>query len=614
MREAGMGPGMADEDQRCSERSRAIAGFLRDCGWAGARLAPLAGDASNRRYLRLRQGDARAVLMDAPAALGEDVRPFLAIALHLAGQGLSAPAVIAADPGQGLVLMEDLGDDLFARAIPAGRGDEATLYRAATDVLAHLHRHPLPEGLPEWGPGTPGALAALALEWYLPQPAGPDAGAELAALVDALWAQHAAGPRVLVLRDYHAENLLWLPGRSGVARVGLLDFQDAVPGHPAYDLVSLVGDARRDVPADLAAAMISRLAAAGGHDPEAFATACACLGAQRNLRILGVFARLCLRDGKPGYLRFLPRVWAHLQRDLSHPSLAGLQGMLRSLPEPDTAHVSALAARVGSMAASDASHRGGAVSGGSLAGAELHGQAVRPEALPLMIMAAGLGRRMRPLTDDRPKPLVPVAGRPLIDHALDLALGAGAAPVVVNTHYHGHMLAAHLARRADMQPVLRLSPEPRLLDTGGGLRAALPLLRADGAAGPVMTLNSDYVWTGPNPLRLLIRQWHGAAPGAEALLLLVPVARARGYRGSGDFALLPDGRLARGGPLAYAGAQILLPGAVAAEADPVFSLNRVWDGMLARGTLYGLLHAGGWCEVGDPDAIPEAEAMLKAPA
>lgn len=214
----------------------------------------------------------------------------------------------------------------------------------------------------------------------------------------------------------------------------------------------------------------------------------------------------------------------------------------------------------------------------------------------LMIFAAGRGTRMGALTAARPKPLIEVAGRALIDHALALAAGCG--PVVVNTHYLGGQLAEHLAGRA-----VRLSPEAELLDTGGGLKAALPLLGAETA----FTLNSDAVWTGPNPLRTLAAGW---GSGMEALLLLVPRDRARGRQGPGDFALGADGRLIRGGDLVYTGAQILRTGPVAAEPGRVFSLNRVWDGMAARGGLFGTLHPGGWADVGHPAGIAEAEAML----
>ncbi len=218
-----------------------------------------------------------------------------------------------------------------------------------------------------------------------------------------------------------------------------------------------------------------------------------------------------------------------------------------------------------------------------------------------MVFAAGLGTRMGALVADRPKPMIPVAGRALIDHALALADGAGVTRTVVNTHYRAAALAAHLAGRRDVA----LSHEPELLETGGGLKAALPLL----GPGPVLTLNSDTVWTGPNPLAALAGAWVGS--DAAALLMLVPAARATGHAGRGDFALGPDGRIARGGPFVYAGAQAIEAAAVAAHPGRAFSLNAVWDGLIAAGRACGIVHPGGWCDVGRPEGIALAEALLR---
>jgi aminoglycoside/choline kinase family phosphotransferase len=191
-------------------------------------------------------------------------------------------------------------------------------------------------------------LAALALDWYRHGATGEE-NATLRARFCALLETHLAAlpgtDSVLIQRDYHAENLLWLPGRAGVARVGLLDFQDAMRGHRAYDLVSLLQDARRDVSPPVAEAMLRHYIAATGADADTFTTAFHWLGAQRNLRILGVFARLCLRDGKPHYIDLIPRVWAHLQTDLRHPALAPLAGIVaETLPAPTPAHLDALKA------------------------------------------------------------------------------------------------------------------------------------------------------------------------------------------------------------------------------------------------------------------------------
>jgi hypothetical protein len=314
-----------------TEREAAIKRFLDGCGWGAATRAHLAGDASDRRYERLRLGSATAVLMDSPPGGADDPGAFVAMAGHLRGLGLSAPAVLAADLGQGLLLLEDLGDDLYARLLASEPAREAALYAAAVDVLVHLQQAPAPAGLPDLTAADWAEAAGFALDWYVRAATGmvPDNTAFLATLTDALRA-HADGPRVLILRDFHAENLLWLPGRAGLAAVGLLDFQLGQMGQPGYDLVSLLQDARRDVSPETEAAMLARFA--GGADLSAhYAT----LGAQRALRILGIFARLCVQGGKPQYLRLIPRVWGQLQRNLAHPALADLRAVCdKVLPEP----------------------------------------------------------------------------------------------------------------------------------------------------------------------------------------------------------------------------------------------------------------------------------------
>ncbi|MBC7133087.1 MAG: phosphotransferase [Roseovarius sp.] len=321
-----------------TDRAAEIAAFLATTDWAGAEARPLAGDASMRRYLRLTRADgARAVLMDAPAAHGEDVRPFVAIDRYLRGLGLSAPGILAEDADAGLLLLEDLGDALFARVLERDPALERPLYEAATDLLVALHRHAPPADLATYTPARMADLACLALDWYRPGATGTQSPARdvIHAEIQTVLATLPERDAVLIQRDYHAENLLWLPERDGIARVGLLDFQDAMRGHRAYDLVSVLADARRDVPPELARAMIARYIAATGQDSATFATACACLGAQRNLRILGVFARLCLRDGKAHYIDLIPRVWGHLCRDLRHPALARLAALVGAeIPAP----------------------------------------------------------------------------------------------------------------------------------------------------------------------------------------------------------------------------------------------------------------------------------------
>jgi N-acetylmuramate 1-kinase len=295
--------------------------FLVSCGWPGAQILPLAGDASFRRYFRVVEGERTAVLMDAPPP-HEDPRPFVAVAEWLASVGLSAPQILARDMDKGLLLLADFGDWRLREILDEDPQRERDLYALATDVLVHLHKHaPMdglrPHGLDQW-------LDELMLftEWYCPAVgAAVDVDGYRAAWTEALAPVESDGlGPVTVLRDYHAENIMLVPKRDGVGHFGLLDFQDAVAGHPAYDLASVLEDARRDVPPEIERAMIDRYVAATGHGG-AFERAYWALAAQRNTRILGVFTRLWKRDNKPHYRRFQPRMWGLLERDLAQTHL-----------------------------------------------------------------------------------------------------------------------------------------------------------------------------------------------------------------------------------------------------------------------------------------------------
>jgi aminoglycoside/choline kinase family phosphotransferase len=348
-----------------SEREALKAGFLQAAGFGDARREPMGGDASTRQYERLHRGGATYIFMDQPpsvetapcppsatpeerAKLGYNalarlaagrVDAFVATAGWLRAQGLSAPAVLAAEPAKGLAVLEDLGDDLFARLIEAGQ-DEAPLYDAAISALARMHEAPVTDVLSYDGVTWPfltydeTALATadrLLVEWLPKLRPQLAFGAEAVAEWEAVWAPirayGAANATVFCHRDYHAENLLWLPTRAGPARVGMVDFQDALRAHPSWDLHSLLQDARREVPEALEQAMIARyLAARPGVDAEAFRADYAGLAALNAARILGIFARLIVRDGKPRYAAFIPRMQRMLARNLANPALAGLRG------------------------------------------------------------------------------------------------------------------------------------------------------------------------------------------------------------------------------------------------------------------------------------------------
>ncbi|WNO55159.1 aminoglycoside phosphotransferase family protein [Stakelama saccharophila] len=294
----------------------AAGAFLARAGWEDGDVLPLAGDASFRRYFRIVAPGRSAILMDAPPPQ-EDPRPFLAIARWLTERGFAAPEIIADDLENGFVLLEDFGDSRMRETVDGAPESELRLYGAAVDLLIRLHRH---DAAPVRAYDEPEYLreADLFTEWYCPAVGlTVDSEGYRAAWRQVLRCVTDSAP-VTVLRDYHAENIMLIDGSD---HLGLLDFQDALAGHPAYDLVSLLQDARRDVPAELEAAMLDRYCRTTGAGSD-FATAYHVLGAQRNAKIVGIFTRLWKRDGKPRYAGMCPRVWRYLERDLADPALA----------------------------------------------------------------------------------------------------------------------------------------------------------------------------------------------------------------------------------------------------------------------------------------------------
>jgi aminoglycoside/choline kinase family phosphotransferase len=293
--------------------------FLQTAGWADAAVEPLAGDASFRRYFRIRKDERTAMLMDAPPP-NEDPLPFLRAAKWLDANGMRAPHILAENLDRGLVLLEDFGDARMRDYLDQWPGDEREIYRAAIDALVQLHDLP-PGPFIDYNLAEYQREARLLIDWYCPaQNLYVDGNAYTAAWEEALSPLLGRQkPGVTVLRDYHAENIMLL---DSLQKQGLLDFQDALAGHPAYDLVSLLQDARRDVSPDLEAEMFDYYLRATGVKAEDFLADYARLGAQRNAKIVGIFVRLWKRDGKPRYLDLIPRVWALLERDLAHPALA----------------------------------------------------------------------------------------------------------------------------------------------------------------------------------------------------------------------------------------------------------------------------------------------------
>ena len=345
-----------------TERMATVRQFIAESRMSEALRHRLQGDASTRIYDRLTFGDKSYILMNAPrrpdgppvrdgkpysaiAHLAETVLPFVAMARGLRAHGLSAPEILYADLEQGLLLIEDLGDERVLTGDPPALQEEH--YAVAVDVLLHLHAQPLPDHLPvaphveyQIPPYDIGAFlieAELLLDWYLPR-LGVTLPDHARADFQALWREALQpaieSPRTWVLRDYHSPNLLWLPHRGELQRLGILDFQDALMGPAAYDLASLLQDARVDVPETIEVNLLGRYvrrrrAADTEFDPSTFIRTYVALAAQRASKILGIFARLDMRDGKPQYLRHMPRVWNYLQRSLEHPTLAPLSAWYR---------------------------------------------------------------------------------------------------------------------------------------------------------------------------------------------------------------------------------------------------------------------------------------------
>lgn len=329
-------------------RAQQILSFLESSGWDRAELHPLAGDASFRRYIRVRKEGRSAMLMDAPPEK-ENSRSYLTVARYLHGHGYSVPRILAERAQDGLLLLEDLGDDLFSACMRCDPSCENTLYEAAIDVLVDWHgrcRRADGASIAAYTSALLTQEAALLSDWFLPQTLGIDRASALRAEYLEIWDRVLSAAPLLsdsfVHRDYHADNLMWLREREGVQRVGLLDFQDAVYGDPAYDMVSLLEDARRDVPAPVVEAMLARYLDRTGVDRARFMTAYAVLGAQRNSKIVGIFTRLAARDGKRQYLPLLPRVWGYLARDLAHPALSDLRAWMDLHVSPEDRGVIAI--------------------------------------------------------------------------------------------------------------------------------------------------------------------------------------------------------------------------------------------------------------------------------
>ena len=320
-----------------SERSESITGFLISSGWADATRTTITADASNRRYERLRKPDGQiGILMDAPVETNGPIKQFIDVSNWLRQQGLSAPTCHAVDHNGGLAVFEDFGANIVAGLADQDPARELDLYRTTLDVLLHLGNCTPMSELLEFTPEHAAGICNIAFEQYGRFHPATHGHQDLTlAVLQGLLEHHAPETNTVALRDFHAENLIWLPDRNGIRSIGLLDFQDAVVAHPAYDLVSLLTDVRREVAPETKAALVEKFVHATGRSMDAFGPTFAVMSLQRNLRILGVFARLALENSKASYLDLIPRVWRHIDEAIQHPMLAEIEPLVRNgLPVP----------------------------------------------------------------------------------------------------------------------------------------------------------------------------------------------------------------------------------------------------------------------------------------
>jgi N-acetylmuramate 1-kinase len=568
-------------------RTELIYKFLKSAKWDGATIKTLAGDASFRRYDRIFLNNKSAILMDAPPDF-EDTRPFAAIARHLVLCDLCAPEILAYDFADGFLLLEDLGDNLFKKVLEINPDREYELYLNAVKALLKLNESKVPvklsygEGehrLPDYDMDFLLVEVSLFSDWYFPGLTGERLPAfkreEFLSIWRKLLERVSTAKECLVLRDYHAENLIDL----GQNKVGQLDFQDALVGHCAYDLVSLLQDSRRDATPATEEKLIKFFIKGLNKNEKEFREDYAVLGAQRATKIIGIFARLCLRDGKSQYLDIIPRMWGLLERCLTHPALSEMQEWL-SREVPQNRDV------------------------------PLNAKPLKPDCA--MVLAAGLGTRMKPLTVMTPKPLIKVAGKAMLAHTLDALAAVGVQKAVINKHHHANQLEDFVQNRKDWRPKIILSDETdRLLDSGGGIKKALPDLGKD----PFFVLNSDMLWTekGQFALARLATEWRA---DMDILMLLVKREDAHGHDGAGDFHMDGKGLLKWRGEAAtadylYSGIMIIRPECFINAPEGAFSLRNIFSVVEKEKRLFGLLHHGQWYHVGRPSAIEDTEQLLK---
>ncbi len=563
--------------------------FLENAGWKQAQREFLTHDASFRHYERIIQREESdlpqsAILMDAHPQW-EKLDSFIKIAQFLKNKGVCTPTIYAADRQKGFILLEDFGDETFTKALLSGK-HQKDLYTKAIDILSYLHKTVSDKELTsleisKYTPKDTLQEVLLFFDWYIPgvlgQPLSSSKIEEFSHLFHTLYKEIADFPTSFALRDYHVDNLMVLPDTH---YTGLLDFQDAIQAPLVYDLVSLLEDARQDITEDLAQELLSHYKNSFSIPPwrndEVFSKAYVFWGLQRNLRILGVFTRLAFRDKKKRYLNYIPRLWSWVEKDLSHPFLEPLRSYFREiLPKKNRSLPSPF----------------------------------WPD--QFIILGAGLGKRMRPLTDETPKPLLSFQHDTLLGFALKQVESMSPAQVAINSHYLAEQVKDYIKKKALFFPFSTiLTYESPLLETGGGVASILPYFNKQDS---FFVMASDLIWTDliESPLLQLARKFNPEQ--MDALLVITPTVsqgafQIHGYTGPGDFFLEEDSRLRfreqeKTATYVFPSLQILHPRLFEGEDIRPFSLVEIYKKAQKQGRLFGLLiEEGTWFHVGTPEA------------
>ncbi len=524
----------------------------------------LAGDASPRKYYRVQTPDQTYVLMDSP--LIDSNNQFLAITSLLTESGFSAPKVYHSTAK--LMLLEDLGDTTFTYMLRHFPEKQEKLYQLATQTTIDLSQSitKRPEAVPVYTLGTFLDGMTTFLDWYYPESQGKQSSQEVRQSFLDLWARlydaFQTLPQGIMLRDFHVDNLVYLENRSGHQACGLLDFQDACWGPAVYDFVSLIDDVRVDLPDSLIQACWASYESAF---PDLDKSLAQKLSVSRLVRILGVFVRLAKRDGKTHYLNHIPRIWTIIERNFKNPGLKEIKTWFDN-------HMK---------------------------------RRLVPRINQAMILAAGIGKRLQPLTLTTPKPLIDLKGKPLIQHALDRLQSMNIPKIIVNTHYLADQIHAYL----DDKNVI-ISHEQDILETGGGVLNALPHFDHT----PILCLNSD-IWWHENQDHILTdleATWDDST--MDVLLVLIHKKDTLNFAGSGDFTwdqatLTPQFREQETAPYVYTGIQILHPRAFDGQASGAFSLVDTYRKAASTHRLKAIILNGQWSDVGTPEALEKLRAM-----